>query len=55
MATVAGMDYMLTWNIQHLANPNKTQHLNVVCLEFGLIPPRIRRPDDMLEIGDEPE
>jgi hypothetical protein len=50
MATVAGMDYMLTWNVTHLANPNKEHHLNVVCLEFGLVPPRIWRPDDMLEL-----
>lgn len=44
------MDYLLTWNVQHLANPNKAMHLNAVCLEFGLVPPRIVRPDDLLEV-----
>lgn len=53
MATVAGVDYLLTWNVKHLANPKKTQYLNAVCLEFGLVAPRMLRPDDMMEIEDE--
>lgn len=53
MATVAGVDYLLTWNVKHLANPKKAQHVNAVCLEFGLVAPRILRPDDMMEIEDE--
>jgi hypothetical protein len=53
MATVSEMDYMLTWNVQHLANPNKVTHLQAVCLEFGLVPPRIIRPDDYLEVIDD--
>ena len=53
MATVARVDYMLTWNVKHLANPNKAQLLNAVCLDFGLVPPRILRPDDMMELADE--
>jgi hypothetical protein len=54
MATVAKCDYVLTWNVKHLANPNKTQHLTAVCYEFGLLPPMILRPDDMMEIDDGP-
>ena len=53
VATVAGMDYLLTWNVKHLANPKKAQYLNAVCLEFGLVAPRMLRPDDMMEIEDE--
>jgi hypothetical protein len=53
VSTVAGVDYLLTWNVKHLANPNKAQHINAVCLEFGLLAPRILRPDDMMEIEDE--
>jgi hypothetical protein len=52
MATVARCEYVLTWNVKHLANPNKVQHLMAVCLEFGLLPPIILRPDDMMEIED---
>ena len=43
MAAVSEMEYLVTWNVQHLANPNKLTHLNGVCLEFGLVPPRIIR------------
>jgi len=53
MATVSEMEYLLTWNVQHLANPNKLTHLNAVCLEFGLVLPRIVRPDDLLEVAYE--
>ena len=54
IATVSRCKYVLTWNVKHLANPNKVQHLTAVCLEFGWVPPRILRPDDMMEIEDEP-
>ncbi len=53
MATAAGVEYLLTWNVKHLANPKKAQHLNAACLEFGLAAPRILRPDDMMEIENE--
>lgn len=49
MATVARCDYLLTWNVKHLANPNKRQHLVTVCLEAGVVPPTIVRPDDLLD------
>ena len=49
-AVVAGMDYVLTWNVRHLANPNKTLHLNAVCQEHGYIVPKILRPDDLKEM-----
>lgn len=41
VASVHGMDYMLTWNVRHLANPNNLEHLRVVCLRAGIIPPGI--------------
>jgi hypothetical protein len=53
MATVPEMEYMLTWNVRHLANPNNVEHVTGVCREFGLVPPRILRPDDMMEMNDE--
>jgi hypothetical protein len=54
VASVHGMDYMLTWNVRHLANPNKLEHLRVVCLRVGIIPPRIVTPDFLWELDDEP-
>lgn len=49
-AVVSGMDYVVTWNVKHLANPNKVLHLNAVCVEHGYVTPRILRPDDMKEL-----
>jgi hypothetical protein len=50
IAAVSEMDYLLTWNVRHLANPNKILHLNAICLEYGLIAPKILRPDDLREM-----
>ncbi|MHB1157811.1 MAG: PIN domain-containing protein [Phycisphaerales bacterium] len=44
-ACVGQMDYILSWNVRHLANQNKVNHLRVVCLRTGLIPPRIITPE----------
>jgi len=49
-AAIAQMQYLLTWNVRHLANPNKVLHLNAVCMENGYIAPSIVRPDDLREM-----
>lgn len=54
VATVHAVDYVLSWNVRHLANPNKRTHLAVVCLRFGLTPPIILTPDTLKEPGDDP-
>lgn len=48
-ATVYGFEYVLSWNVRHLANPNKVRHLNAICLRFGLMPPQIVTPDHLWE------
>ncbi len=52
-ATVHQLDYLITWNIRHLANPNKRKHMAAVCLRLGLIPPQIITPDMLQEEDDE--
>lgn len=54
-ATVHTMHYLLSWNVRHLANPNKTRHLAVICLRLGLVPPQIVTPDLLWETDDEPQ
>ncbi|MCW5775077.1 MAG: hypothetical protein KIS87_01350 [Phycisphaeraceae bacterium] len=44
-AVVHRMDFLLTWNVRHLANPNKLRYLQVVCRRLGLVPPAIVTPD----------
>lgn len=46
---VYGVEYLLSWNVRHLANPNKTAHLQVICRRLGLIPPQIITPDLLWE------
>jgi len=52
-ATVHGVEYMLSWNVKHMANPNKRTHLVTVCLRLGLVPPLIVTPDLLMEEDDE--
>jgi hypothetical protein len=52
-ATVHRMDYVLSWNVRHLANPNKVRHLAVICLRLGFAPPQIVTPDLLWETPDE--
>ena len=49
VAVVHRMDYILTWNVKHLANPNKRVHWGVICLRLGVVPPQIVTPDMLQE------
>lgn len=53
VATVSGMDFILSWNVSHLANPAKRTHLAVICMRAGLVPPAIVTPDMLQEIDNE--
>jgi hypothetical protein len=48
-ATVARAEYILSWNVRHLANPNKRVHLAKICMRFGLVPPTIITPELLWE------
>ena len=39
------IDYLLSWNVRHLANPNKRVHLAAVCASIGRTVPLILTPD----------
>jgi predicted nucleic acid-binding protein len=49
VATVHQVNHILSWNVRHLANPNKIAHLQAVCRRLGLIPPSILTPDLLWE------
>ncbi len=53
LATCHAMDYLLTWNVRHLANPNKIEHLQKICVRVGFVPPRIITPELLWESDDE--
>jgi hypothetical protein len=46
-AIVHEVDYLLTWNQRHLANPNKRTHLTIVVARARLRLPEIVTPDLM--------
>ena len=41
VASSSEIDFLLTWNIRHLANPNKLEHLGVINRRLGLLTPQI--------------
>ena len=45
VACVHDVDFLLTWNIRHLANPNKLRHLTVINRRLGLLTPQIVTPE----------
>jgi hypothetical protein len=49
VSSVNGIEYLLSWNVRHLANPNKMRHLQAVCRRLGLIAPQILTPDLLWE------
>jgi len=51
-ACVYEFDFLLTWNIRHLANPNKMAHLTVINRRLGLLTPQVVTPE-MLWLEDE--
>jgi hypothetical protein len=53
VSAVSGIEYVLSWNVQHLANPNKVTHLTKICAREGFVPPRIMTPESLWEDDDE--
>jgi hypothetical protein len=48
LATLARIDYLLTWNCRHIANPRMYPTIRRVCRERGFTPPVLCTPDDLL-------
>lgn len=49
LAAVNGIDILLTWNCAHIANPFMMPQVNAACVEFGVIPPTICTPLQLIE------
>lgn len=47
IACVHEVDFLLTWNIRHLANPNKLDHLTIINRRLGLLTPHIVTPESL--------
>jgi len=45
LVSLHNIDFILTWNIRHLANPNKTRHLQILNGRLGISVPIITTPE----------
>lgn len=50
VATVSGMDYLLTWNFKHIANAAMRASVELVCRLNGYEPPVICSPMELMEV-----
>ena len=49
IATVNGMEYLLTWNCTHIANAVMRPKIEAVCRRYGYEPPAICTPQELME------
>jgi hypothetical protein len=48
LASVHGVDFLLTWNCRHLANANKVRHLTIINRRLGISTPILTTPLTLL-------
>jgi hypothetical protein len=49
VATVHGMDYLLSWNCKHIANATLRSRIEAICRAVGFEPPVICTPLELVE------
>lgn len=49
IATVHGMEYLLTWNCAHIANAAMRTRIEAVCRNQGYEPPVLCTPEELME------
>ena len=49
VATVNGINYLLTWNCTHIANAVMRPRIEAICRKLGYEPPVICTPSELLE------
>jgi hypothetical protein len=54
-AACNGVEFLVTWNYKHLANPEQLGFVEQVCAESGYQAPRIVTPDQMLGANERDE
>lgn len=49
IAAANGLDFLVTWNLKHIANAQIRRRAEAICRECGYEPPVICTPDQMLQ------
>lgn len=52
VAALNGIDYLVTWNCKHIANPALRGRIESVCRSAGYVPPVICTPPELIEVPD---
>ena len=52
LASYYRMDFLLTWNCRHLANVNKSRHLEILDVQMGLSVPKLVTPQVLQPLED---
>jgi hypothetical protein len=50
LAAVNGIEYLVTWNFKHIANPATRAAIESICRRAGYKPPIICTPDELKEV-----
>jgi predicted nucleic acid-binding protein len=50
IAAVGGIEYLLTWNFKHIANPSTRDLIQRICQDSGYTPPIICSPDEIIGV-----
>ena len=53
IATTNGVDYLMTWNLKHIANAVTRSKIEALCRAEGYEPPVICTPEELKEVRDE--
>ncbi len=48
LATVHGMDYLITWNCRHIANAEMRNGVTLICITQGYEAPVIATPEELM-------
>jgi hypothetical protein len=49
IAAINGVDFLVTWNLRHLANAAVRGKIDEACRRVGLVPPIICTPEELME------
>jgi hypothetical protein len=49
-AAVNGVEYLMTWNFRHIANPALRRQIEHICRDAGYEPPAICTPQELMGI-----
>jgi hypothetical protein len=53
LATVHGMDYLLTWNCRHIDNAEMKPVVRTVCANHGYVCPEICTPQELMGVNND--